>query len=111
MESLTPADHEELLVVSERGVGKRTAVALFPKQRRGGMGVKAMQITSKTGNVVTARMVGENVDQLILNSAKGQVVKIPLSSVPKLSRATSGVILMRFSEAADRLAAVATLEK
>lgn len=100
-----------LLVVSEKGIGKQTDVAQFPKQKRGGQGVKAMQLTAKTGNLVTARIVGDSIDQLILTSAKGIVIKLPLSSIPKLSRATQGVILMRFSEAGDHVAAVATLEK
>ena len=101
----------ELLVVSENGIGKRTEMSQFPKQKRAGSGVKAMQITPKTGSLVTARAVDENVDQLILTSAKGIVIKLPLTSVPKLSRATQGVILMRFSDKSDHLAAVATLEK
>ncbi len=105
--SLTP----DLLVVSEKGIGKRTEVKQFPKQKRGGMGVKSMQITAKTGNLVTARIVDEKIEELILTSAKAQIIRLPLESVPRLSRATQGVILMRFSDKDDRLAAVASLEK
>lgn len=101
----------DILVVSEKGIGKRTDISQFPKQGRGGQGVKAMQLTAKTGNLVTARSISENVEQIILTSAKGIVIKLPLTSVPKLSRATQGVILMRFSESGDRVAAVATLDK
>ena len=108
MEVAGPGD---LLVVSEKGIGKRTEMKQFPKQKRAGMGVKAMQITPKTGSLVTARTVDEKVDQIILTSAKGIVIKLPLLSVPRLSRATQGVILMRFSESSDHVAAVATLEK
>lgn len=111
MESFGPDSTDDLLVVSERGVGKRTRVSQFPKQRRGGQGVKAMQITPKTGNLVSGRSVNENIDQIILTSTKGQVIKLPLTSVPNLSRATQGVILMRFSEAGDKIAAVACVEK
>jgi DNA gyrase subunit A len=75
------------------------------------MGVKAMELTAKTGNLVSAKLVDDTIDQLIITSSKGQVIKLPLTSVPTLSRATQGVILMRFSEAGDKLAAVATLEK
>lgn len=105
------AKEGDLLVVSEKGIGKRTEVKQFPKQKRAGSGVKAIQITAKTGNLVTARIVDDGVEELILTSAKAQVIRLPLKSVPRLSRATSGVILMRFSEKDDRLAAVATLEK
>lgn len=111
MESFAPNSTEELLVVSERGVGKRTKVTQFPKQKRGGQGVKAIQITAKTGNLVTGKAVNENIEQVILTSTKGQVIKLPLISVPTLSRATQGVILMRFSEAGDKVAAVACVEK
>ena len=109
MEAIIP--NSELLVVSEKGIGKRTEVKQFPKQKRGGMGVKAMQITAKTGNLVTARIVDDTIEELILTSAQAQVIRLPMKSVPKLSRATQGVILMRFSEKNDHLAAVATLEK
>jgi DNA gyrase subunit A len=102
---------QDLLVISEKGIGKRTEISQFPKQKRSGMGVKAMQLTSKTGNLVSARIVDDNVDQLILTSAKAIVIKLPLTAVPRLSRATQGVILMRFSESGDRVAAVASLEK
>ena len=105
------ATNEELLVVSENGIGKRSDFSQFPKQKRGGQGVKAMQITAKTGSLVTAIAVGDDVDQIILTSAKGIVIKLPLSSVPKLSRATQGVILMRFSDKNDHVAAVACLKK
>jgi DNA gyrase/topoisomerase IV subunit A len=70
-----------------------------------------MEISAKTGSLVTARTVDDKIDQIILTSAKGIVIKLPLISVPKLSRATKGVILMRFSDSNDKLAAVATLEK
>lgn len=101
----------DLLVVSEKGVGKRTEIKQFPRQKRAGSGVKAIKITAKTGNLVSARLVDEKVKEIILTSAKAQIIRLPLESVPKLSRATSGVILMRFSEKDDHLAAVATLEK
>jgi DNA gyrase subunit A len=99
----------EVLVISERGIGKRTAISQFPLQKRGGQGVKAMNLTAKTGNLVCARLVSPETDQLILTSAKGIVIKLPLSSAPLLARATSGVILMRFSDDHDKLAAVAAL--
>ncbi|MCL5432116.1 MAG: DNA gyrase subunit A [Patescibacteria group bacterium] len=102
---------QNILTVSQKGIGKQTQVTNFPRQKRGGQGVKAMQLTAKTGTLVTARAVGNQVDQIILTSAKGIVIKLPLSSIPILSRATQGVILMRFSEKDDHLAAVATLEK
>ncbi len=109
METIT--DKGEILVVSEKGLGKRTNISHFHKQGRGGQGVKAMKLTSKTGNLVSARLVTDKIDQIILNSAKGQVIKMTLADIPSLKRDTQGVILMRFSDPHDRLAAVACLEK
>ncbi|MEK7565850.1 MAG: DNA gyrase subunit A [Patescibacteria group bacterium] len=110
MESLSDKEGE-ILVVSEKGIGKRTKIAFFPKQGRAGQGVKAMKLTSKTGTLVSARLVTDKIDQIILTSAKGQIIKMTLKDIPSLKRDTQGVILMRFSEKSDHLAAVACLEK
>lgn len=101
----------DILVVMEKGLGKRTPVRLFPLQRRGGQGVKIANITDRTGKVVGALMVTESDEQVVLNSKSGQVIKLPLKNIPQLGRATQGVILMRFSKKDDTVAAVATLEK
>ncbi len=102
----------DILVVSERGIGKRTPVTSFPKQRRGGQGVKVANVTVKTGPIVTAQMVSETVDQLVLATKSGkQTIKVSIDSVPRLGRATQGVILMRLSDKSDFVAAVAVLEK
>lgn len=102
----------DILVVMEKGLGKRTTVGQFPLQKRGGKGVKAAQITGRTGNIAAALMVTENVDQIIMTSKNGQVIKLPLKNIPQLGRATQGVILMRFDKVKnDSIAAVATLEK
>ncbi|MBI3384741.1 DNA gyrase subunit A [Candidatus Gottesmanbacteria bacterium] len=102
----------DILVVSERGIGKRTPVTSFPKQRRGGQGVKVANVTAKTGPIVTAQMVSETIGQLVLATKSGkQTIKVPIDSVPRLGRATQGVILMRLSDKSDFVAAVACLEK
>ncbi len=100
-----------ILVVMEKGIGKRTDLSEFPLQKRGGMGVKVAEITQKTGKVSCAKMVNQKVDQVILTSKFAQVIKLPLKNIPKLGRATQGVILMRFSDPADSIAAVTCLEK
>ena len=100
-----------ILVIMEKGIGKRTDLSEFPLQKRGGMGVKVAEITQKTGKVSCAKMVNEQVDQVILTSKFAQVIKLPLKNIPKLGRATQGVILMRFSDPADSIAAVTCLEK
>ena len=101
----------DILVVMEKGIGKRTDLSEFPLQKRGGMGVKVAEVTQKTGEVACARMVNEKIEQVILTSRFAQVIKLPLKNIPKLGRATQGVILMRFSDPQDLVAAVTCLEK
>jgi DNA gyrase subunit A len=102
---------EDVLIVTERGLGKRTSVREWPLQKRGGQGVKAAELTDKTGKIVSCIAVDENVDQIILTSKSAQVIKLPLKNIPQLGRATQGVILMRFSSKSDHIAAVTYLEK
>jgi len=101
----------DILTVSENGLGKRTQVKLFPTQKRGGKGVKAVTVSAKTGLLASATMVTEEIDQIVLNSKHGQVIKLPIKNIPQLGRATQGVILMRFTKKGDSVASVTTLEK
>jgi DNA gyrase subunit A len=101
----------DLLTISEKGLGKRTGVHLFPIQRRSGKGVKAVQINQKTGSLACATMVDQKVELIVLTSKSGQVIKLPLKNIPQMGRATQGVILMRFARKNDRVAAVTTLSK
>lgn len=102
----------DVLVIMEKGVGKRTDFSEFPLQKRGGQGVKVAEVTDKTGRVVCCQLVHEKVEQVVLTSKSAQIIKLPLRNIPRLGRATQGVILMRFSkDAADAVAAVTYLEK
>lgn len=85
----------ELLVVMENGLGKKTLTTGWNRQGRGGQGVKAAQVTPKTGKIVTAKVVDKSMDTLVLTSTKGQLIKMDLKQVPTLQRQTQGVILMR----------------
>ncbi len=101
----------DIMIVTEKGLGKRTPVHLFPTQKRAGKGVKAAVVTPKTGEIRSASMVTEKIDQLVITSKMGQVIKLPLRNIPQLGRATQGVILMRFANKGDSVAASACLEK
>ncbi len=101
----------DILTVSEKGLGKRTPVRLFPVQKRAGKGVKAAQISEKTGKLASAIMITQNFEQVVITSKHGQVIKLPIKNIPTLGRATQGVILMRFTSKSDSVAAVAALEK
>lgn len=102
----------DILVIMGKGVGKRTPITNFPLQKRGGTGVKIASLSEKTGNVATAQLVTQDVEQVIITSNGGHVIKLPLKNIPQLGRATQGVILMRFgAKKTDSVAAVALLEK
>lgn len=102
----------DILVVSEKGLGKRTPVSQFPLQKRGGSGVKVAELAEKTGELCSATMVTQEIEQIILTSRGGQVIRLPLKNIPQLGRVTQGVILMRFGKVkGDQVAAVAILDK
>ncbi len=89
---------DQVLVVMANGLGKKTLISNWSRQLRGGMGVKAAQVTAKTGQIMTAQIVDKNADTLVLTSNKGQLIKLNLNDVPTLQRQTQGVILMRMRE-------------
>lgn len=117
----------DILIIMEKGIGKRTAVRNFHLQKRGGQGVKAAKITEKTGKIICSQLVNQTISQVVLTSKNAQVIKLPLKNIPRLGRATQGVILMRFTkkpacpstsrarrlagEDPDTIAAVACLKK
>ncbi|OGE42820.1 DNA gyrase subunit A [Candidatus Daviesbacteria bacterium RIFCSPLOWO2_01_FULL_39_12] len=98
----------ELLVIMENGLGKKTPTTYWKKQGRGGQGVKAAQVNTKTGNIVTASVVDKKMDTLILTSTKGQLIKMDLGEVPSLQRQTQGVILMKVRPG-EKVAAATTV--
>jgi len=97
-----------LLIVTENGFGKRTELKEYKPQGRGGSGVKTAKITPKTGNIVGSRLLTGEEEDLIVISRKGQVIKTKISQIPKLSRATQGVKIMRLEEG-DKVASIACI--
>lgn len=100
-----------LLTVMENGLGKKTALTEWPNQKRGGIGVKSAQISPKTGSIIASQVVTDKDEDIILTSSKGQVIKLPLKSVPNLKRQTQGVILMRITNGEDKVSAVGVFSK
>lgn len=100
----------DLLVLTERGIGKKTAVTAWPLQLRGGVGVKAAHLAEKTGLIVTAQILDKEDEALIITTQKGQVIRTTLRSVPRLTRDTQGVIIMRLA-ASDKVAAATIIQK
>ena len=106
--SMGVADPESnVLVVSQRGYGKCTALAKYRRQSRGGSGVLTFKVTRKTGPVAMARIVDQGLDQeVMLISAKAQVIRISLEDFKKMGRNTQGVIVWRDREPDDHLASI-----
>ncbi len=111
MDVIKKGDNSDLITIMENGLGKKTSINQFPLQGRGGQGVKVAKVTARTGNVALAQVAALNSEALIITSSKGQIVKLAISSIPKLSRDTQGVILMRFSDPSDKVASATCIEK
>lgn len=111
MDVIKKDSNTDLLAIMENGLGKKTPVKQFPLQGRGGQGVKVAKVTSRTGNVAVAQVIPGNSESFIITSSKGQIVKLAITSIPKLSRDTQGVILMRFSNPADKVTSATCIEK
>ena len=86
-----------LLVVSEKGMGKRTAMGEFTNQNRGGKGVKCYKITEKTGNVIGMKAVNED-DEIMMINSEGIIIRMACDTISKLGRITSGVKLINLKE-------------
>ncbi len=95
-----------VLTVSQNGYGKLTLISNFTLQNRGGSGIFASRINSKTGKIVAARLLDHPEKELLILSSHGQAVRIPTNNLPTLNRQTSGVRLMKLREG-DSVAAIA----
>ncbi len=97
--------HICLFVIAESGLGKRTRVSDFPVQKRAGLGVIAMRVIPRTGDLVVANVV-EDTDELIFVSANGIVMRTKVEAIRAIGRATQGVMVMRMDDG-DRVASFA----
>ena len=101
-------DERNVLVVSERGYGKRSDTEDYRITNRGGKGVKTINITDKTGKLVALKAVSDNFDLMIITEV-GTILRLPVSSLRVMGRATQGVRLINLREN-DSIAAVAQVE-
>jgi DNA gyrase subunit A len=102
-------DGDDLLVVSERGMGKRTPVDEYPAKGRGGSGMLTFRVTPKSGPLAVARMVRAD-HQLILVSQQGIVMRTSAGSISQQGRSTQGVQVMNVGTD-DRVASVARVDQ
>lgn len=87
-------DKAKLLIMGERGYGKITKASNFPVHKRGGIGIKAAVVTAKTGNIMTVRSLDDDTKEIIVISASGQTIRLAISDISVLGRATQGVRIM-----------------
>ena len=98
MISVDPEDSAvSILVISERGNGKRSALDDYRITNRGGKGVKTMQITDKTGSLVAIKSVNEE-DDLMITNRSGIIIRMNVSDLRVMGRATQGVRAIRLDE-------------
>ena len=88
---------DSLLIVSEKGIGKRTIMGEFTIQNRGGKGVKCYKITEKTGYVIGMKAVNED-DEIMMINSEGIIIRTSCADISKLGRITSGVKLINLKE-------------
>lgn len=98
-------DKAKLLIMGERGYGKITKASNFPVHKRGGIGIKAAVVTAKTGNIMTVRSLDNDTKEIIVISAGGQTIRLAVSDISVLGRATQGVRIMSLG-AGDLVASV-----
>ena len=99
------AGENDILVVTDLGFGKRTAVSEFRIQGRGGLGIALVKLTKKNGNVVGIHHVDED-DQLLMVTEGGMIIRMNVSEIRRIGRATQGVRLIRLGDD-DRVVSVA----
>ena len=96
-------DGSHLLVISELGYGKKTDLEEYKTQNRGGKGLLTYHIREKTGNLVSARVVDNN-DQIMMISNRGTIIRLNSSEISTMGRNTQGVRLMKFDD--DKVVAI-----
>ncbi len=100
----------ELFTILQNGYGKRTNIGHFHIQKRGGVGIRASKVNQKTGPLIRALITYGDDGEVVIISAKGQMIRTSLKSVKKLGRDTQGVTLMRL-KSADKVASMTVFVK
>ncbi len=99
-----------LLTLSEKGYGKRTRLSSYRRQARGGKGIITAKLAPKTGNLIYAKLIEDENQDLIIISTRGNVIRMLVKNISVLSRATSGVKVMKLA-ANDKIASAVCLSE
>jgi len=100
-----------LLVIMDKGYGKKTPLSEYKIQGRGGSGIKTADVTAKTGKIIGAKvLIADEAkdEELVVISKKGQVIRCSVGEISTLSRATQGVRIMKMREG-DSIASMVAL--
>ncbi|MGB0524413.1 MAG: DNA gyrase C-terminal beta-propeller domain-containing protein, partial [Flammeovirgaceae bacterium] len=98
-----------LLVVSEKGYGKRSVIEDYRITNRGGKGVKTMQVTEKTGQIISIKNVTDS-DELMIINKSGITIRMAIAAIRVMGRATQGVRLIKLNDS-DEISSVAKIER
>tara|TARA_B100000029_G_scaffold516064_1_gene626521 strand:+ start:4252 stop:6912 length:2661 start_codon:yes stop_codon:yes gene_type:complete len=104
-------DSDQLLLLTVRGYGKRTAVNMFRTTGRGAQGVIALKITDKTGPMAAAVVVGPDFDEVMVGSAKAMVYRTRIKEIRTLGRATQGVMVMTKLQPDDQVISISAFKE
>lgn len=105
MITMDPDSENTVLVVSEKGYGKRTDLDAYPCKHRGGQGVKTINITERTGELIAFQSVNDENDLMIINRS-GIALRVRVADIKTAGRATQGVRLINLEKRADEIASV-----
>ncbi len=99
--NIIATDEQEILMIAEKGIGKRTDAGEYRLTNRGGSGVIAMKMTTKTGkNIIGCLMVDEDMDMMALTKS-GKMIRVDMQTISKSSRNTSGVYIVKGDDVAS----------
>ncbi len=102
------AKNPALFVMGEHGYGKKTSLDEYKVQNRGGSGILTMNVTDKTGPLIAAKVVTDDIEETVAMSKKSQVIRVNLKEIPTLGRSTQGVRVMKLRDG-DSLASLICL--
>ena len=102
------AKNPTLFVMGSNGYGKKTNLKEYKVQNRGGSGIKTMKVTSKTGDIMSAKVMTDAQEEIAAISKKSQVIRVETKEIPTLGRQTQGVRIMKLRDG-DFLASVTCL--
>ena len=107
--AIVSSEEESILTLTENGYGKRSLVGNYRKTKRGAKGVMTIRANERNGQVVMVRQVSDE-HELIVTSESGMVIRMPVSDIRVIGRATQGVRIMRI-KADDRVVTVSKILK